>query len=226
MSYYHIVYAIFLSILALTCIVVTSQRSKYKHTPLILAPVILWLGLLAEGAGFLYGTYVTFDNGWIYNTANIIFFALFYFMMYRYIQKPALKRAASILSTIGILFYCFRFFIAETINVRLSTAHCIAVLILLVLSVIYIVQLLRSNESIHLRQHPEFLFIGGNLVLNLVYAPIYVSSDLNLHIFSESFYTYVSSIHGYVCMAMSLLFIFSFLWTKKAHIQMSQVSEY
>lgn len=218
MSYYHIMYAIFLSFLVLTCIIVTSQRSKYKHTPLILAPVILWLGLLAEGIGFLYGTYVSFDNGWIYNSANILFFALFYFMMYRYMQKPSLKKTTGILAIIGITFYCLRFFTAQTFNVRLSLAHCVAVLILLVLTVIYIIQLLRSNESIHLRHHPEFLFIGGHLILNLVYAPIYVSSDLNLHIFSETFYTYVSSIHSYVYMAVNLLFIFSFLWTKKAHL--------
>lgn len=216
MSYYHIIYAIFLSFLTITCIVVTSQRSKYKHTPLIIAPVILWLGLLSEGVGFLYGTYVTFDNGWIYNTANILFFALFYLMMYRYIQKKTLKKLVGILSVLGIGCYIFQFFTAESFNVRLSVAHCVAVLIFLMMCVMYISQVLRSNDSFYFREHPEFIFIGGNLIINLVYAPIYVSSDLNLHIFSESFYTYVSSIHGYVCMAISLLFIIGFLWTKRA----------
>lgn len=216
MSYYHIIYAIFLSFLGLTCIVVTSQLSKYKHTPLILAPVILWLGLLAEGVGFLYGTYVTFDNGWIYNSATILFFTLFYIMMYRYIQKNKLKKLVGILSFIGVGCYIFQFFTAESVNVRLSIAHCVAVLILLIMSVIYISQVLRSNDSFYFREHPEFIFIGGNLILNLVYAPIYVSSDLNLHIFSETFYTYVSSIHGYMCMAINLLFIIGFLWSKKA----------
>ncbi len=218
MSYYHIVYSIFLSFLALTCIIVSSQRHKYKHTPLILAPVLLWLGLISEGIGFLYGTYVSFDNGWIYNTTNILFFALFYLMMDRYITKSNLKKVTRILSIAAIVFYCFRFFTAETFNVRLSLAHCVAVLVFLVTCIVYIIQLLRSNQSFYFREHPEFIFIGGYLILNLVYAPIYVSSDWNLHIFSEAFYTYVSSIHSYVYMAINLLFIFGFLWTKKARL--------
>lgn len=218
MSYYHIIYAVFLSFLALTCIVVTSQLAKYRHTPLILAPLLLWLGLVSEGIGFLYGTYVSYDNGWIYNTTNIMFFALIYYMMYRYLNITSLKKLTGILAIIGVLFYCFRFFTAASFNTRLSVAHCIAVLILLIMCVLYISQLLRSNQSFYFREHPEFIFIGGNLVLNVVYAPIYVSSDLNLHIFSESFYTYVSSIHSYVYMAINMLFIFGFLWTKKAQI--------
>ncbi len=218
MSYYHIVYAIFLSFMALTCIVVTSQRAKYKHTPLVMAPAILWLGLISEGGGFLYGTYVTYDNGWIYNTTNIIFFALLYWMMYRYITKAGLRKIARILAILGIAFYVFRFFTADSFNVRLSIAHCVAVAIFLVLSIMYIIQLLRSNMSFYFREHPEFIFIGGFLILNLVYAPIYVSSDLDLHIFSESFYTFLSSIHSYVYMAINLLFMIGFLWSKKARI--------
>ena len=173
---------------------------------------------MSEGAGFLYGTYVTYDNGWIYNCGDILLYALFHIMIHRYIQKPSLKKTTGILAIIGIAFYCLRFFTADTFNVRLSVAHCVAVLILLIMCVIYISQLLRSNDSFYFREHPEFIFIGGNLILNLVYAPIYVSSDLNLHIFSEAFYTYVSSIHGYVCMAINLFFIIGFLWSKKAKL--------
>lgn len=218
MSYYHIIYTIYISFLVLTCIVVTSQLRKYKHTPLILAPVILWLSCLSELVGFLYGTYITYDNGWIYNTTDILFYGLFYLMMYRYLANSGLKKMAILLALGALAFYLIRFFTVPSMNVRLSTAHCIAVFVLIIFCALYLAQLIRSDRSIHIRQHPEFFFIGGFLIINLVYAPIYVASDLNLRIFSESFYTYVSSIHSYVYMAVNLLFIFGFIWTKKARL--------
>lgn len=217
MSYYHIVYAVYILFLIIACVVITSQLRKYRHTPLILAPVILWLTCISELVGFLYGTYVTYDNGWIYNTTDIIFFALFYIMMYRYLSRPSFKKIALVLSIGAIGVYLFRFFTVSSMNIRLSAAHCIAVFALIIICALYLTQLLRSDLSIRMRKHPEFFFIGGFLIMNLVYAPIYVASDLNLRIFSERFYTYVSSIHSYVYMAVNLLFIFGFLWTKKAH---------
>lgn len=216
MSYYHIIYTIYISFLVLTCIVVTSQLRKYKHTPLILAPVILWLSCLSELVGFLYGTYVTYDNGWIYNATDILFYGLFYLMMYRYLAKTVLKKVSLILSLGALAFYLTSLFSSSSINMRLSLAHCIAVFALIIICGLYLSQLIRSDRPIHIRKHPEFFFIGGFLIINLVYAPIYVASDLNLRIFSESFYTYVSSIHSYVYMAVNLLFIFGFVWTKKS----------
>lgn len=216
MSYFHIIYTIYISFLVLTCIVVTSQLRKYKHTPLILAPVILWLSCISELVGFLYGTYVTYDNGWIYNITDILFFSAFYLMMYRYLRKASTKKVTLVLSVGAIAFYLIRLFTVSSMNVRLSTAHCIAVFVLMIVCALYLTQLIRSNLSIHIRNHPEFFFIGGFLIINLVYAPIYVASDLNLRIFSESFYTYVSSIHSYVYIAVNLLFIFGFVWTKKS----------
>jgi len=217
MSYYHIVYTVYLSFLILTCIVVTTQLPKYRHTPLVLAPTLLWLVCISEGIGFLYGTYVSFDNGWIYNTTDILFFSIFYLMMYRYITKARTKKIALALAIIAIGFYLFRLFTVSSMNIRLSIAHCIAVFVLIIVSALYLAQLLRSQMNFQFRHHPEFIFIGGFLIINLVYAPIYVASDLNLRIFSEAFYTYVSSIHSYVYMAANLLFILGFLWTKKAH---------
>lgn len=217
MSYFHIVYTVYLSFLVLTCIIVTTQLPKYKHTPLVLAPVLLWLECISELLGFLYGTYVSFDNGWIYNTSDILFFGLFYLMMYRYITKPGAKKIALALAVIAIGFYLFRFFTVSSMNIRLSIAHCLAVFAIIIICGIYLAQLLRGENNFQFRHHPEFVFVGGFLIINLVYAPIYVASDLNLRIFSETFYTYVSSIHSYVYMAVNLLFILGFLWTKKAH---------
>ena len=217
MSYFHIVYTVYLSFLVLTCIVVTLQLPKYKHTPLVLAPVLLWLVCISEGIGFLYGVYVSFDNGWIYNTTDILFFSIFYLMMYQYIKKPGLKKLVLGLSIMAIGFYLFRFFTVSSMNIRLSIAHCIAVFTLIIICGLYLAQLVKSQKSFIFRQHPEFIFIGGFLMIHLVYAPIYVASDLNLRIFSKSFYALVTSIHSYVYMTVNLLFIIGFLWTKKAH---------
>lgn len=218
MAYYETLLAVYLCISGLCCIIVTWHLPKYKHTPLILAPVILWLGFVAEISGTIHNAYISYESGWIFNIYNFLYFVLFYILIYRYLTKALYKKTLVILGIAALLFFAYRLVSSDSFNDRRIYAKALLVLVLLTGNALYLTELLQQKIALKFKNHPEFFFLGGYLIFQLIYAPLNVAYDLNLRVFSLDFYIVLKSIHGYILIAMNLLFIYIFTWTKKAHL--------
>lgn len=202
----------------ITCIVVTSKQYEYKHTPLIIAPVILWIGFIAETLGWLHNIFINLNSGWIFNSYGFFFFLLFYLMLYRYLKREKHKLVAIIVSAISLAFYIVRFFQMENFFDRMIYADSICVFTMVIITSLYSIEILKSHNVIILKNHPEFFFIGGYLIFHLVYTPLNVAFDMKLRLFTDEFYILLKSIQIYVLIGMNILFIFGFTWTTKARL--------
>ncbi len=217
MSYYETLLLVYLSISAICCTVVSWCLPKYKNTPLVLAPVILWLGLLAEISGTLYSHFIEISNGWIFNSYHILYFILLYTLVYKYLKKANFKKWLFILGSLALLVHIYCFFSASSFNDRLIYANAFLVFVLLIACTFYMVELMQRKTSFDSKNHPELNLLGGYLIFQLIYTPLFVAFDMNLHIFSGEFYTFLFSMQAYVLIAMNLYFMYTFIWMKKAH---------
>ena len=112
----------------------------------------------------------------------------------------------------------YRLFIGESFNDRRVYADTVLVIVLLTGCVFYLTELLQRASTLEFKKHPEFFFLGGYLIFNLVYTPLNAAYDMKLRLFSIEFYTFLKSIQVFVLISMNLLFIYIFTWTKKAHL--------
>lgn len=218
MHYYETLLTVYLCISGLCCIIATRQAPKFEHTPLILAPVILWLGFVTEVTGTILNFYISSHNGWIFNVYTFIYFALLYLLIYRYLDKSYFKKMVTLLGGAALLFHGYRLLTADSFNDNRIYSMAFLVFVFLLSSAFYMMELLQRETVFTFKKHPEVFFIGGYLIFYLVYAPLNVAYDLNLRIFSLDFYIILKSIQGYVLIAVNLLFIYVFLWMKKAHL--------
>lgn len=215
MDYYYTLLTIYMVFSFATCVVATYCLPKYKHTPLILAPVILWLSFVTESSGILYSEYIRIANGWIFNIYGFLFFLLFFIMLHNFIKA---KRSQTITKAIIISVLTarsIRFFMLDSFNDRMIFIDALELVALIIIIAIFLREFLKSNESFNFKHHPEFFFIGGYLIFHLVYTPLNVAYDMKLRLFSGTFYVFLKSIQFYVLLAMNGFFIFGFLWTKK-----------
>lgn len=218
MEYYQVLLTVYMCISLITCIIVSRKSVKYKNSTLILAPIILWLGLITETAGWLHNEFINYYSGWIFNIYGFFFFMLFYIMIFKYLKSERNKMIVTVVSIISLLFYIVRFFLMDNFYDRMIYADSLCVFTLIILTSLYAVEILKSNEVITLKNHPEFFFIGGYLIFHLVYTPLNVAYDMKLRLFTDEFYILLKSIQGYVLIAMNFLFIFGFTWTTKVRL--------
>jgi len=215
MDYYYTLLTVYMVFSFAACVVVTYCLPKYKHTPLILAPIILWLGFITESSGFLYSEYIRIANGWIFNIYGFLFFLLFFIMLHNFIKAKRSKTIAKAIIISVLTARSIRFFMLDSFNDRMIYIKAIELIALIILIAILLREFLKSNESFSFKHHPEFFFIGGYLIFHLVYIPLNVAFDMNLQVFSGEFYFFLLSIQSYVLIAMNGLFIFGLLWTRR-----------
>jgi multisubunit Na+/H+ antiporter MnhF subunit len=218
MAYYETLLAVYLCISGLCCIIVTWHLPKYKHTPLILAPIVLWLGFVTETSAVIHHHFISYYSGWIFNIYNFFYFILLYSLVYRYLKNARFKITIIILGTGALSFFVYRLTTGESFNDRCIYSNTVLVIVLLISCIFYLIELLKSKTMLVFRKHPEFFFLGGYLIFNLVYTPLNVAYDMKLRLFSNEFYIFLKSIQGFVLIAMNFLFIYIFTWTKKAHL--------
>ncbi len=218
MSYYETLLTIYLSISFICCSIVSSQYHKYKHTPLKLAPAILWLGFVTEFSATLYSNYIEVYNGWIFNGYTFFFYLLLYILVLRYLKNIRFKITTVLLGSAALLFFVYRFFSTGLYNDRFIYANAVLILVFLISCAMYLAELLQRPTQLEFRKHPEFFLLGGYLIFHLIYTPLSVAYDQELRIFSSEFYITLISIQSYILIAMNLLFIYIFIWTRKAHL--------
>lgn len=202
-------------VLCLTCIVVQFNYKKYKHTPLVLAPAILWLGLLTEVLVRLHHKYVGYQSLWMIHIYDLLFYGLFFRMLYLYLKDKRLKRAHVIISITLLVAYVIRLFTLDSLNDRTIYTDTLAVLIFVVFTAMYLVETLKSRTHLQLKKHPEYIFIGGYLIFSLIYAPLNIAYDTKFRIFSDGFYINLKSIQIFWLLFMYVTYIVLFTRMKK-----------
>jgi len=214
MKTYYIYMAVYMVFSLTACITASITRKKFKNTPLILAPAILWMGFTAESTGILHNQLISYHSGWIFNIYGFFFTLLFCWLIYKYLKSERRKRTARFIIAITLTVYAIRFFTLESFSDRMIYIQMLELIAYVSLSLLYMIELFKSDQPLVFKDSPHFFFILGYLFFYIVYTPLNVVFDLKLHVFSGEFYITLKGFQAYALMLMNAFFIFGFIWTR------------
>lgn len=187
---------------------------KYKHLPVKMVLLIVWIAVITEGVARIYSHFYH-NNHWVYNLYSFLFYLLFYKMIYDHIKDKTRKRILLALSIAMMGAIIIRAFTVPVITHYMSHAYNIAMLVLILQLMYYAVERLKSDAPLKVKKELELFVFGGYLVFGISFVP------LSLFAFGQTGSTYsdelhivLQSIQTFALVTTNLILIIGFIWTR------------
>lgn len=199
----------------LAAIVASICFPKYRGTALWPILPLLWMAVLAETAGVLYGSYVYPNNNWIFNVYAILYYALFYFMIYSFVKNRKRQKIIIVLSAFVGVGYLVNMYTANPIYQPLTYAKTFATVILVLHLMYAAIEVLKSDVILNIRNSLPFFIFSGYLLIEITLIPVGLIRNMEIKLWPVEVYKAVNLILQCVIIIANCYFIFGFLWTNK-----------
>lgn len=187
---------------------------KYKHRPIQLIIVLLWLTVLAETAARIPSLFIDGTNHLIYNCYLITSYPLLYYIIYRHIQHPLRKNIVMIIAFLVTSIVLLRAFTTPFMTQFMVYMFSVCTIALVIILLLYAVDVLKSNRRIVLKNSLELFVFVGYLFFGIAYIPLsFVLTSDDFIRLSRGAISIFSAIQNATAILMYALFIFGFIWT-------------
>jgi len=202
-----------------TAILGTIFFYKYKKTGLKYFIFLIWYIVINEYIGIYYTANISTHNVIIYNIYSVINFT-FFLLLYRHfiINKKHKKWILVFLLTYLIIFVINGFFENYMTNSQ-SLPYIIAASFVIISITLYFIQLLNSENVLHVRKNLLFwisigllLYFVGNIPFRIL-RNYYASAGENPQDYSMLF-----SLNLILVIIMNICFIIGFIWSNKKQL--------
>ena len=209
---------ILIIIQCVTAIVALACYPKYKHKPIRMVLLLLWIAVVAETASRVHIAIGFENNHWIYNVYSLLFYGLFYKMVYNHIQSPTRQKIVATTAIIMFLVIGYRAFTTPFLTRYMVHVFSLATLVMVVHLMYYAIDLLKSDVNFKLKHNLEIFVFGGYLLFAVSFIPLApIVFGVWLSEISTTAYLLLTNIQGAIVIIMNLIFIYGFLWTKEQH---------
>jgi len=211
---------ILISISLLTIMVIVSliNYNKYKKTKLKFLPWIFILALFTE----VYAYFLAYNkqyNVWLYNEYINIEYLFFIWLFYQYIEKKRFKKFMIVTTILYELYFLISIiFFSGDINVMQTYPFAFAQIIIIVILFTFMIQMLSSNNILHIQQYLIFWVAMGLLFYYIVPLPLNVSENLfRSDRISKEMVAFLHNIQFVGNILMYLSIIYGFIWSSKTY---------
>ncbi len=204
----------------MVAIVATLFFYKYKHLPVRIVLVILWLGLFADVGAGLYTKYVFPNNHWVYNLYAFLFLALFYKMIYDHVEDHRRRRVITIISTIMLGLFVFRAATTPVLTRFMEKTFTVGIIVLIINLLYYAIDQLKSDRNLKIKNKLEYFVFAGYLIFSLTFIPLsYFIFGQQGHRYSDNLYETFFTVQKISLLFMNGLLIFGFIWTAAGSVK-------
>ncbi len=187
--------------------------NKYKDSFLIYFLLILIYTFLNEQLGTLYKAYIDGNNLILYNIYNLINFSFLFLLYYKSIQSEKFKKWTKYFFIFYLLSFIINVIFFENFYTEYSSiSYIIAASLLLITIMLYFIEILNSEEILHLKKNLLFWISSGLLVYFVAAIPIRVL--INNYISETELYI-LFFVKNILAIMMYLLFTIGFICMKK-----------
>ncbi|RMB56548.1 hypothetical protein EAX61_14155 [Dokdonia sinensis] len=211
--YYNIILSI--EILAAICGVIFFK--KYGQTPLWPWVILLIMAPTAELIGIWYSNNITYNNHVVFNTYSFLYTLILFKIIYDHILGKSRKRLIVILLIINIVTLLINCFYDDFVTGFLTIHRGVHITTLILSLAIYLVDILKRDSVISLKQNLPLIAFSGHLLFQVIYLPIFITFEyiVSLESGGDLIYTVLHNVQGVAIIMMNVLFIFGLIWTKK-----------
>ena len=174
----------------------------------------IWLAFIIDYVGTNFKNWTGIVNFPIYNFYILISFTYYIILLKLLLVKIRNQRIASVSLIIYVLFYGFNFlFVQRNLASPFTYVFVVGVLIILLLSFLYLFEILNSKMILNFKRSIYFWFVIGILIFHVSFLPFMVASLFFLLKYDK--------ILDYVLFVLNLLmhscFVIGFIWSEKKY---------
>jgi hypothetical protein len=177
--------------------------------------ILIWFSVLTEIVGYYFTQWTGLLNYYVYNAYMFVSFSAYILL----IRSLLLKFNNKMSATLFLMLFIFSFFLnllyfKEDMNKSFIYSFAIGVLLVLILSCLYLVEIFNSDKILKFKKSVFFWYILGILVFHVPFLPFMLA--INWFLIKQD-----DSIFSLVLFILNLLshscFIIGFLWSEKKY---------
>jgi hypothetical protein len=207
---FYIVYlALFSGIIGLISLhKLPSKRAKFLV-------VLIWFSVLTEAVGYRFTEWTGLLNYYVFNFYMFVSFSAYILLL----RSLLLKYNNKISALLFLILFIFSFFLnflyfKEDINHSFIYSFAIGVLLVMILSCLYLVEIFNSDQILNFKRSVFFWYILGILVFHVPFLPFMLAINWFLIKHDESIFSLVLFILNILTHSC---FIIGFLWSEKKY---------
>ncbi len=177
--------------------------------------VFIWLAFIIDYIGLNFTEWTGLKNYPIYNLYILISFSYYIILLKLLLTKIKNQRIGSISLLLFIVFYFINFlFVQSDIISPFTNVFGVGVIIIVVLSCLYLLEILNSEKVLNLRKSIYFWFTLGILVFHVPFLPYMLAIRFLLIENNDIIFAFVLFVLN---LLMHSCFLIGFIWSEKRY---------
>jgi hypothetical protein len=177
--------------------------------------LLIWFSILIEFVGYYFTEWTGLLNYYVYNFYMLVSFSA-YILLLRSLFAKINNRISAVLFLILFLisFFLNILYFKEDINHSYTYSFTIGVLLILILSCLYLVEVFNSDKILNFKKSVFFWYILGILIFHVPFVPFMLALNWFLIRHDNSIFSLVIFILNFLAHSC---FIIGFVWSEKKY---------
>jgi len=206
-------YIVYLALLSGIIGLISLHKLPSKRAKFLV--VLIWFSVLTEAVGYRFTEWTGLLNYYVFNFYMFVSFSAYILLL----RSLLLKYNNKISALLFLILFIFSFFLnflyfKEDINHSFIYSFAIGVLLVMILSCLYLVEIFNSDQILNFKRSVFFWYILGILVFHVPFLPFMLAINWFLIKHDESIFSLVLFILNILTHSC---FIIGFLWSEKKY---------
>ncbi|PIF34563.1 hypothetical protein CLU81_5220 [Flavobacterium sp. 9] len=177
--------------------------------------VLIWFSVLIEIVGYYFTQWTGLLNYYVYNFYMFVSFSAYILLIRSILLNRSYKFAGYIFLILFIAsFFLNIWYFKENVNHSFIYSFAIGVLLVMILSCLYLVEIFNSDKILNFKKSVFFWYILGILVFHVPFLPFMLAINWFLIRQDESIFSLVLFILNFLAHSC---FIIGFIWSEKKY---------
>lgn len=206
-------YIIYLALLSGSIGLISMHKLPDKKAKFLV--ILIWFSVLIEVIGYYFTYWTGLLNYYVYNFYMFISFSAFILLIRSLLAKINYRiTAVFFLILFVISFFLNIIYFKEDTNRSFTYSFAIGVVLVMILSCLYLVEIFNSDKILNFKQSVFFWYILGILVFHVPFTPFMLAINWFLIKQDESIFSLVLFILNFLAHSC---FIIGFIWSEKKY---------
>ncbi|PBJ15833.1 hypothetical protein [Flavobacterium sp. ACN6] len=177
--------------------------------------LLIWFSIITEIVGYYFTQWTGLLNFYVYNFYMFASFSAYILLLRALLTKINHRVSAAIFLVLFIVsFFLNYLFFKEDMNRSFTYSFAIGVLLVLILSCLYLIEIFNSEKILNFKKSVFFWYILGILVFHVPFTPFMLAINWFLIKQDESIFSLVLFILNFLAHSC---FIIGFIWSEKKY---------
>ncbi|RZJ53790.1 MAG: hypothetical protein EOO44_07295 [Flavobacterium sp.] len=177
--------------------------------------LLIWFSVLTEVVGYYFTQWTGLLNYYVYNFYMFVTFVAYIVLLRSLLQKITNRISAALFLILFIVsFFLNILYFKEDINHSFTYSFAIGVILVMLLSCLYLVEIFNSDKILNFKKSVFFWYILGILVFHVPFLPFMLAINWFLIKQDESVFSLVLFILNFLAHGC---FIIGFVWSEKKY---------